>query len=51
MAARSVTGESITQGLWHPYAYVNGGGLNLEWFAASSAAGCDFDELDVLAAL
>lgn len=26
-------GASATEGLWHPYAYINGGGLNLEWFA------------------
>ena len=26
-------GASVTPGLWHPYAYINGGGLNLEWFA------------------
>lgn len=25
-------GASATPGLWHPYAYINGGGLNLEWF-------------------
>jgi xylulokinase len=25
-------GRSATPGLWHPYAYVNGGGMNLEWF-------------------
>jgi xylulokinase len=25
-------GRSVTPGLWHPYAYVNGGGMNLEWF-------------------
>jgi len=25
-------GASVTPGLWHPYAYINGGGLNLEWF-------------------
>ncbi len=24
-------GRSATPGLWHPYAYINGGGLNLEW--------------------
>lgn len=23
---------SATAGLWHPYAYINGGGMNLEWF-------------------
>ncbi|MFZ5832963.1 MAG: xylulokinase [Planctomycetota bacterium] len=26
-------GQSATTGLWHPYAYINGGGMNLEWFA------------------
>ena len=26
-------GRSATPGLWHPYAYINGGGMNLEWFA------------------
>jgi xylulokinase len=26
-------GQSATPGLWHPYAYINGGGMNLEWFA------------------
>ncbi len=30
-------GQSATPGLWHPYAYVNGGGLNLEWFATELA--------------
>ncbi|WP_455382092.1 xylulokinase [Salinispira pacifica] len=25
-------GRSIVPGLWHPYAYINGGGLNLSWF-------------------
>ncbi len=25
-------GRSVTPGLWHPYAYINGGGMNLEWF-------------------
>lgn len=24
--------QSATPGLWHPYAYINGGGMNLEWF-------------------
>jgi xylulokinase len=27
-------GHSATPGLWHPYAYINGGGMNLEWFRA-----------------
>jgi xylulokinase len=25
-------GQSAVPGLWHPYAYINGGGMNLEWF-------------------
>ncbi|GAK57138.1 hypothetical protein U27_04103 [Candidatus Vecturithrix granuli] len=25
-------GQAATPGLWHPYAYINGGGMNLEWF-------------------
>ena len=25
-------GQSAAPGLWHPYAYINGGGMNLEWF-------------------
>lgn len=24
--------QSVVPGLWHPYAYINGGGMNLEWF-------------------
>lgn len=31
-------GQSATPGLWHPYAYINGGGLNLEWFVHELAA-------------
>ena len=31
-------GQSATPGLWHPYAYINGGGMNLEWFAREWAA-------------
>jgi len=30
-------GQSATPGLWHPYAYINGGGMNLEWFAREFA--------------
>ncbi len=26
-------GRSAVPGLWHPYAYINGGGMNLEWIA------------------
>jgi len=29
--------QSATPGLWHPYAYINGGGMNLEWFAGELA--------------
>ncbi len=25
-------GRSVIEGLWHPYAYINGGGMNLKWF-------------------
>ncbi len=32
-------GRSAVPGLWHPYAYVNGGGLNLDWFVDELAAG------------
>ncbi len=31
-------GRSATPGLWHPYAYINGGGMNLEWFRRELAA-------------
>jgi len=27
-----VCGKSAMPDLWHPYAYINGGGMNLEWF-------------------
>ena len=30
-------GQSATPGLWHPYAYINGGGMNLEWFVRELA--------------
>ncbi len=43
--------QAATQGLWHPYAYINGGGLNLEWFRNEIAGGrLSFDEQDRLAA-
>lgn len=35
-------GRSAIPGLWHPYAYINGGGMNLEWFARElGQAGAD----------
>jgi len=43
-------GRSATPGLWHPYAYINGGGMNLEWFRKHFGAGRDFDALNRLAA-
>lgn len=40
-------GRSVLPGLWHPYAYVNGGGKNLEWFrAAVLSHSRSFAELD-----
>jgi xylulokinase len=34
-------GRSAVPGLWHPYAYINGGGMNLEWFRREMAnRGC-----------
>ncbi|MEX2672703.1 MAG: FGGY family carbohydrate kinase [Phycisphaeraceae bacterium] len=31
-------GRSAVPGLWHPYAYINGGGMNLEWFREQVAS-------------
>jgi xylulokinase len=49
-------GRSAVPGLWHPYAYINGGGMNLEWFrehvaGAFSAAGQPLPEFETLNAL
>ena len=50
-------GRAATPGLWHPYAYINGGGLNLEWFRTqvvsvgrSQGKTADLAELDRKAA-
>ncbi len=49
-------GRSATPGLWHPYAYINGGGMNLEWFVrevvkgGKGAAGHSLDALNRQAA-
>jgi len=32
-------GRSAVPGLWHPYAYINGGGMNVLWFAGRIAPG------------
>ena len=38
--------QAATPGLWHPYAYINGGGMNLEWFRKQIAGfGMDADAL------
>jgi xylulokinase len=46
-------GQAATPGLWHPYAYINGGGMNLEWFrqhikgdGRSLPTGLKFEDLD-----
>jgi xylulokinase len=48
-------GKSAVPGLWHPYAYINGGGMNLEWFrrevANRGAAGGKGPTLDALSEL
>ncbi|MGQ9630519.1 MAG: xylulokinase [bacterium] len=41
-------GHSATPKLWHPYAYINGGGMNLEWFRREIAHNISFDELNRL---
>ena len=44
-------GQAATPGLWHAYAYINGGGMNLEWFRRElGTAGGGLDELNALAA-
>ncbi|MDC7228057.1 MAG: FGGY family carbohydrate kinase [Spirochaetales bacterium] len=48
-------GQSAVSGLWHPYAYINGGGMNLEWFRREigvilGAEGLEFSRLNELAA-
>jgi len=49
MASRILAcGRSVVSGLWHPYAYINGGGLNLEWFR-KEFGGRSLDELNSLA--
>jgi xylulokinase len=43
-------GQAATPGLWHPYAYINGGGMNLEWFRTEFGSGLSFDALNQQAA-
>jgi xylulokinase len=51
-------GQAAVPGLWHPYAYINGGGMNLEWFRKEIAnygtpdgkTKLSFKKLDSLAA-
>ncbi len=48
-------GRAATPGLWHAYAYINGGGMNLEWFRrciagpGGEATFMTFDALNTLA--
>ncbi len=50
--------RSATSELWHSYAYINGGGMNLEWFrreiasggAAEAGEGLTFEDLESMAA-
>ncbi len=50
--------RSATPGLWHSYAYINGGGMNLEWFRQEIANGgasktgedLSFEDLEGMAA-
>ena len=49
-------GSAVTPGLWHPYAYINGGGMNVEWFrgmiaraGGSAADKLSFKDLENLA--
>ncbi|MDH4180294.1 MAG: FGGY-family carbohydrate kinase, partial [Armatimonadota bacterium] len=50
--------RSATPDLWHSYAYINGGGMNLEWFrqeianggAAETREGITFEDLEGMAA-
>ncbi len=39
-------GRSAVPGLWHPYAYINGGGMNILWFAGMIASGVDISRGD-----
>lgn len=47
-------GKSALAGHWHPYAYINGGGMNLEWFRKEiilrgrDDGEVSFDELNTL---
>jgi len=41
-------GRAATPELWHPYAYINGGGMNLEWLRREFGNGLDFDALNRL---
>jgi xylulokinase len=48
-------GQSAVPGLWHPYAYINGGGMNLEWFTGlakdlgAETRGASLEQLNTLA--
>jgi xylulokinase len=42
--------RSVVEDTWYTMSYINGGGLNLEWFRESFAEGKSFDHLNQLAA-
>ena len=50
-------GRAVVPGLWHPYAYINGGGMNVEWLremiataGGRTAANLSCKDLDRMAA-
>ena len=43
-------GRSVVRGLWHPYAYISGGGMNLDWFRKDIAGLTNLDDLNRRAA-
>jgi xylulokinase len=43
-------GQSAVPGLWHPYAYIQGGGMNLQWFLKKFLPRTSFAQMDTAAA-
>ena len=40
------TGRSVLKDIWYSMSYINGGGLNLDWYKDTFTAGMGFTELD-----
>jgi xylulokinase len=40
------TARSVVKDIWYCMSYINGGGMNLEWFKDTFAAGLSFDDLN-----